>query len=39
MKEWLQTQGWSEELWVAVCVVAVVGFSLLLSFYEHHIRH
>lgn len=31
MKEWLQSQGWDEELWVAVWVVAVVALSLLVA--------
>ena len=39
MKEWLQSQGWDEELWVAVWVIAVVALSLLVAMYENHIRH
>ena len=34
MKEWLQSQGWDGELWVAVWVVAVVALSLLVAMYE-----
>jgi len=39
MKEWLQSQGWDEELWVAVWVIAVVALSLLVAMYENHIKH
>jgi len=39
MNEWLQSQGWDEELWVAVWVVAVVALSLLVAMYENHIKH
>ena len=39
MKEWLQGQTWSEELWVAVLVVGVVLFDVLAWMYESHVRH
>jgi hypothetical protein len=39
MKDWLQSQGWSEELWVAVLVFGVVLFTILASTYKNHVKH
>jgi hypothetical protein len=39
MKEWLQSQNWSDELWVAVWVAAVVLISVLVWGYGNYIKH
>jgi hypothetical protein len=39
MKEWLQGQNSSEELWVTVWFVAVVVVGVLIWSYETYIRH
>jgi hypothetical protein len=39
MQEWLRNQEWSEELWVAVWVIAVVLVSIILWWYGHFLKH
>jgi len=38
MQEWLRNQEWSEELWVAVWVAAVVFVSLALWGYGNYLK-
>ena len=39
MQEWLRNQEWSEELWVAVWVAAVVIVSVVLWGYGNFLKH
>jgi hypothetical protein len=36
MQEWLRSQEWSPELWIAGWVIAVVLLNLVLWEYDHH---
>jgi hypothetical protein len=39
MQEWLRNQEWSEELWVAVWVAAVLAVSIVAWGYDKYLKH
>jgi hypothetical protein len=38
VEDWVRRQEWSNELWVAVWVGAVVLVSFVVSVYENHLK-
>jgi hypothetical protein len=39
MHEWLRQQEWSEELWVAAWVLAVVALTVVAWSYDRFLKH